>query len=220
LGREDNFDFGSPGSATVQLSVHTEDPGHCVSPRRNSALVHLECMSFVHDVRCTLRLVLWVLVFCLLGERGQKGGGAGWEIWIEGRRVCGIISWTSNNNTTAPFLLGSWTRNGTAKRGKPNPHGRWTGAVHLVLEPDAYTVSGGHDGCIWAPFPVTARPGRRAKFDLYPPRLHDSLGLPESCVLLAQQSCCLLELGRGIVECFLSVLTPRDSCRAGAGRIW
>lgn len=24
---EDNFDFGSPGSATVQLSVQTEDPG-------------------------------------------------------------------------------------------------------------------------------------------------------------------------------------------------
>lgn len=50
------------------------------------------------------------------------------------------------------------------------PHGCWTGAVHLVLELDANTVSGGHDGCIWTPFPVTALSGRRAKFDLRPPR--------------------------------------------------
>lgn len=159
-----------------------------------------------------------------VGQEKPEGGGAGWEIWIEGRRVWAIISWTSNNKPTAPFLLGSWTRrpvstvvrNGTAKRGRSIPHERWTGAVHLVLELDAYTVSGGHDGCIWPPFPVTALSGRRAKFDLCRPALHDSLGLPESSALgptnlLSARLCG----GAGIVECFSSVLTPRESCHAG-----
>lgn len=57
-----------------------------------------------------------------------------------------------------------------------------------------------------APFPVTALSGRRAKFDLWPPRLHDSLGLPESSALGPTKllSACDLR-GGGILECFLSV---------------
>lgn len=49
-----------------------------------------------------------------------------------------------------------------------------------MLEPDAYTVFGGHDGCIWTPFPVTALSGRRAKFNLCCSAQHDSLRLSES----------------------------------------
>lgn len=34
-------------------------------------LVHLECMSFGHDVRCTLRLVMWALVRWVREAKGR-----------------------------------------------------------------------------------------------------------------------------------------------------
>lgn len=90
-----NFDFGSPSSATVQLSVQTGDPGaRSVSRGRKSVLL-------AHDVRCTLRLVMWGWA-CWV-ERGQKGGRPGREIWLEGRRVCAIISWASINKSLPLF---------------------------------------------------------------------------------------------------------------------
>lgn len=178
-------------------------------------------MSFAHDVGCTLRLVLWVFVFAFWVRESKRAGDPDGRFGSRGGGCVRLYPGLPIIKPQPPFLLGSWsrrpvsraTRNGTAKRGKPIPHVRWTGAVHLVLEPDAYTVSGGHDGCIWTPFPVTAQPGRGAKFDLLPaPPCTTRLALL-NLVLLAQQSRCLLELGRGFRRVFVCLDPPRDSCQ-------
>lgn len=83
-----------------------------------------------------------------------------------------------------------------------------------MLELDANTVSGGHDGCIWPPFPVTALSGRRAKFDLWPPP-PCTTRLAFLNLLLGPTKLLSARLeGEVHFRVFLVCLTPRCSCHA------
>lgn len=164
--------------------------GQCASPSRNSVLVHLECMSFGHDVRCTLRLLMWVSV-CWVSEAkragepdgrfGSRGGGCGRLYlglpiinpqppfsWVPGREGPCQRSW----ETEQPGGEGQFRR---MTVGRVLSTSCWN--LTRILYPEV-TMDASGPLFRSRPCRVAGRSSTSAR-----PALHDSLGLPESSAL-------------------------------------